>query len=1039
MRALCPALLAGLVLVAGAALPAGLRVGADTPARYQANDYSGGRVLSILPPGENGRITAAELLPAEGGSRPAGNNDQRPKYAGLLYGSPALTDSQLGNYYDDESFGIQPQDITGAEALAPASGSVTIYRDTHDVPHIYGSDVDAMSFGAGYAAAEDRLFFIDVLRHYGAGTLSAFLGPTCSDEQMDHDQLALAAYTVDERDAQVDNGPKLYGAAGQMLKDMVYAYVAGINSYVTKAQADASLIPADYGVTSNPVPQTWQVGDIIAIAGLVGGIFGKGGGVEDRNAALLQALVTKTGGDTTAALHILHDLHQQNDPQAPTTITDRSFPYEIPGTIDPATTALPDDAQGYLKAAGQPTSDEPDCTSSGLGLPLPIPAASASRGASAAPATAAARAAQVQAGLRALDAALHASGHSNALLVDAEHSASGHPLAVFGPQVAYFAPEILMEEDLHAPDFAEAGASFPGTNFIVELGRGEDYAWSATSASTDVVDVRLELLCTPPGGPQPGEHFYLFNGRCMQMEHQNLPETATPTAAELAGGAAPIPRMISHDNYVTVHGVVQGFSTAMGGKPVAVVLQRSTYGHEADSAVGFVRWGIPSLTHDAASWMIGAEGIQYTFNWFYVDSHDIAYYVSGHDPIRPSNVDPYLPTWGTGQSEWQGFLADDAHPHEIDPPQGYFTSWNNKPAPGFSAADDQFSYGLVYRSQSLDRGIAAQLDLHGGRLTRANLVSAMEDAATVDLSGRSYLGELLPYLNGQISDPKVSAMLGQLSSWLAEGAHRIKASPGDTQYRHAAAIATMDQLHVRLVEALFDPLLAAGGVQNQDGVPYQYDLVEGSSTPFANTPHGLGDSQYGSSYDGGYESYILKAVRELRGEAVAEPFGPDLAAKLCSGGLGTCKAAIIAAVTKTDSDLVAANGGSTDPATWTASPSLANLNAAAASATPPGSAETLPQYDSIAFRAVGIVGQQNIDWQNRPTFQQVVEFPSGRPSTTSPTATTAGTQALNGAPNTAAAGTGGAGAGLVALIGGAVTARRRRRRGPPGVGSQGLG
>jgi hypothetical protein len=38
----------------------------------------------------------------------------------------------------------------------------------------------------------------------------------------------------------------------------------------------------------------------------------------------------------------------------------------------------------------------------------------------------------------------------------------------------------------------------------------------------------------------------------------------------------------------------------------------------------------------------------------------------------------------------------------------------------------------------------------------------------------------------------------------------------------------------------------------------------------------------------------------------------------------------------------------------------------------------MPQYDAISFRALGIVGQPDIDWQNRPTFQQVVQFPRHR-------------------------------------------------------------
>ncbi len=40
---------------------------------------------------------------------------------------------------------------------------------------------------------------------------------------------------------------------------------------------------------------------------------------------------------------------------------------------------------------------------------------------------------------------------------------------------------------------------------------------------------------------------------------------------------------------------------------------------------------------------------------------------------------------------------------------------------------------------------------------------------------------------------------------------------------------------------------------------------------------------------------------------------------------------------------------------------------------------TMPEYDAIAFQTLGIVGQPDIPWQNRPTFQQVVSFPAHRP------------------------------------------------------------
>ena len=105
---------------------------------YRANDYADGQAMSILPPGENGLANAADLAKFElTGQRPPASHDQLGKYENLLYGSASLTDSTLSNYYNDESFGVPSGGIVRTEA--PAAG-VTIYRDVHDIPHIYGDD-----------------------------------------------------------------------------------------------------------------------------------------------------------------------------------------------------------------------------------------------------------------------------------------------------------------------------------------------------------------------------------------------------------------------------------------------------------------------------------------------------------------------------------------------------------------------------------------------------------------------------------------------------------------------------------------------------------------------------------------------------------------------------------------------------------------------------------------------------------------------------------------------------------------------------------
>jgi hypothetical protein len=430
-------------------------------------------------------------------------------------------------------------------------------------------------------------------------------------------------------------------------------------------------------------------------------------------------------------------------------------------------------------------------------------------------------------------------------------------------------------------------------------------------------------------------------------------------------GGIGAPGLIDHKIYLTRHGIVQGWTSAHG-RPVAVVTQRSTFNHDIDSVVGFIGFGQPARTHDVNSWMASAAQIQYTFNWFYVDDRDTGYFVSGADPIRPANVDPNLPTWGTGGSEWQGFLSPAQHVHQINPPSGFFVSWNNKPAPKFAAADDQYGYGQVFRSVLLVRQLQTQFAAHGGKLTRSDVVKAMETAASQDFDGVTVLPRLLQYLGGRPEPAGVTAMLDQLRTWIADGAHRRKAAPGDTQYADAAAVAIADELMPNLIRALYDPILAAGGL-GSSGSTGGATAPAYSALPmqFVNTPNS-GGAHLGSAYDGGYESYLVTTLQQLLGQSPADGFGAEITSRLCSGGPATCPAAIDAALTRTYSSLVSANGTSA-VASWTAS----SASAAAK--------QTMPVYDAIQFRALGVVGQPAIDWQNRPTFQQVVSFPRHRP------------------------------------------------------------
>ena len=68
---------------------------------------------------------------------------------------------------------------------------------------------------------------------------------------------------------------------------------------------------------------------------------------------------------------------------------------------------------------------------------------------------------------------------------------------MFGPQVGYQMPSFLVEKDVHGPGIDARGVGFAGVDAYVLLGRGRDYAWSATSSGADNTDTFVLRLCEP--------------------------------------------------------------------------------------------------------------------------------------------------------------------------------------------------------------------------------------------------------------------------------------------------------------------------------------------------------------------------------------------------------------------------------------------------------------------------------------------------------------------------------------------------------------
>ena len=171
---------------------------------------------------------------------------------------------------------------------------MTIIRDSaYGVPHIYGDTRADTMFGAGYAGAADRLFLMDVLRHTGRAELSSFLGG--SNAEADAQPVGFAPYTEADCEDQCRPSPRaLRRRRARGASPTCRPTSTGSTPTSTAANANPTLMPAEYVLLGKPI-EPWKPTDVVAMASLVGGIFGQGGGNELNSALTLRAFASAFG------------------------------------------------------------------------------------------------------------------------------------------------------------------------------------------------------------------------------------------------------------------------------------------------------------------------------------------------------------------------------------------------------------------------------------------------------------------------------------------------------------------------------------------------------------------------------------------------------------------------------------------------------------------------------------------------------------------------------------------------------------------------
>ncbi|MDQ3878982.1 MAG: penicillin acylase family protein, partial [Actinomycetota bacterium] len=509
-------------------------------------------------------------------------------------------------------------------------------------------------------------------------------------------------------------------------------------------------------------------------------------------------------------------------------------------------------------------------------------------------------------------------------------SATGHPLELGAPQVGYSNPGFFMDIDVHAPGVDFRGPAVPGTSALIPLGRGPDYAWTLTTGYSDAVDTRVELLCDPKGKPATERsNGYMFKGNCKKMDSrtETIEVGVTPTSSNKQ------PDSVDETIYRTIHGPVFGRGK-VNGKPVAFVKQRMFWMKEVDSIPAFYRWNTSSRTTGAFA--KAAKRFTMSFNSFYANKDDIAYFHVGTYPVRAKGVSPSLPVWGTGKWEWRGRRSFRLQPHIVNPKTGWVANWNSKPAAGWDSYDAP-KWGSEQRVRLIDDDMKA-LTAHGGKVTLTDLANIVRDIATRDVRG-VYLGPKMLKLarsGGHALSPRAFDAVQAVSKWISHGARRLNRD-GDTDHEdNGEALAIFDKWYLDLIHKVFDDELGK--------VAYRFAAPLTDYSP-----------KDGSSFYFGFNNYLDDAFSHRR-------MSLDYCDDRSTPKTESCAADVDAALTQALAQLRKKQGD--DMSKW---------------ATP---------AENIVFQEFGAGSVDDIAWQNRGTHNQLIEVlghqvPAPNPSSSS--------------------------------------------------------
>ena len=142
------------------------------------------------------------------------------------------------------------------ELVVPGLGSaVNVFRDERGMPHIYASNEHDLYFSVGYVTAQERLWFMDLIRRVTTGRLSEIMG-----QKLVTTDKFLRCLEMTKK------SKMMLSREDPVIITYLQAYADGVNAYILAA---GNKLPPEFRILGYK-PDPWKLEDIANIVGYMG-------------------------------------------------------------------------------------------------------------------------------------------------------------------------------------------------------------------------------------------------------------------------------------------------------------------------------------------------------------------------------------------------------------------------------------------------------------------------------------------------------------------------------------------------------------------------------------------------------------------------------------------------------------------------------------------------------------------------------------------------------------------------------------------------